>query len=307
MFDASSFLLLAAPEQPGTILLVAVIVTIIIGSGLLCFFLVTGRSTQARQIAAQSEAAQSFSDNSGPIRRYPATGEAYLPSEVAALGDPQYVHRYQSLAEQCHLGWLCGSSADKYPTYFSYRDAIVVVTPDSFTVIPWEEVTEFLHPVGFKASNGQKFVLTNDFTNYGELFVRFESEILLNMLPKAMAAIETGKEWIFEPFTELTFGDRFTALLNRPQLMAPLGISKQGLRYKDLNLAWSDVGSIQIIRHLHNGALCSTSLSIRKNWGLFPAMQFDFHSVPNSFLLTALLPYVCPQHLLVPAGAAGNN
>ncbi|MCI0357983.1 MAG: hypothetical protein L0211_05845 [Planctomycetaceae bacterium] len=305
MPDIATALLLAAPGQPGTILLVGIIVTVIIGSCFLCYFALTGSAEKARQITAQSAKVEFTGDNSGPIRRYPPTGSAYLPSGVASLGESQYVHRYESIAEQCHLGWLFGSSADKYPTYISYRDAIVVVAPEGFTVIPWEEVTEFLHPVGFKASNGQKFVLTNDFTNYGPLYERFQSEILLSVLPKALAAVEAGQEWVFEPFTELDFWGRFTAALNRPQLMAPLAIGKQGIRYKDQNLAWSDVSSIQLVKHLHNGALCSTSLVIHKNWAVFASMQFDFHSVANSFLLTELLPHVCPQHLLVPAGSQG--
>jgi hypothetical protein len=65
-------------------------------------------------------------------------------------------------------------------------------------------------------------------------------------------------------------------------------------------LAWDEVASIYLTNHLYNGALCSTTLSVRKNYGLLATMQFDFRTVPNSFLLTELLPYVCPQRLLVP-------
>jgi len=303
MFDPSSFVLLAAPAQPGTMLLVGVIVTVIIGSFFLCYFALMAPAQKARQIAEQSARIEASSDNSGPIRRYPATDGGYLPAAVTALGEPEYLHRYESFAEQCHLGWLFGSSADKFSTYISYESALVVVAPDAYTVIPWEEITEFLHTVGFRASNGQKFVIGPYFTNYGPLYVRFQSEILAHVLPQARAAIEEGKEWLFEPFTEATTGGIFVAAFSRPQLFAPLAISKQGIRYKDQELAWSEVGSIHLTRHLHNGALCSTTISIRKNYHLCASLQFDFVSVPNSFLLTELLPYVCPSHLLVPAGS----
>lgn len=239
---------------------------------------------------------------SGPIRRYPANPDGLVPDGVAALGEAQYLHRYESFAEQCHLGWLFGSSADKYPTYISYESAIVVVTPQEFTVIPWEEVTEFLHPTGFRASSGERHTLTNDFTNYGPLYERMQSEILANVLPKALMAVEEGKEWLFEPFTEPTAGSGFLTALGQPQLGGVLAVSTAGIRYKEQQLAWDDVASIKITNHLYNGALCSTTLSVRKNYGLFSTMEFDFRTVPNSFLLTELLPYVCPQRLLVPAG-----
>ncbi len=175
---------------------------------------------------------------SGPIRSYPTSPDGMVPSGVAALGEPEYLHRYESFAEQIHLGWLFGSSADKYPTYISYESALVVVTPQEFTVIPWEEITEFLHPTGFRASNGEKFTLTNDFTNYGELYVRFQKVILANVLPQALMAIEEGKEWVFEPFERLSRGDAFAAnLLGQPPLEGALALSTAGIRYKDQQLA----------------------------------------------------------------------
>jgi hypothetical protein len=236
---------------------------------------------------------------SGPIRRYPTNRDASLPAEVAALGEPEYVHRYESFAEQIHLGWLFGSSADKYPTYISYESALVVVTLDAYTVIPWEEITEFLQPVGFRASSGEKFTLTNDFTNYGPLYERMQAVVLTNVLPQALLALEEGNEWVFQPFDQPSKGDAFAgALLGQSLLEGALAISTSGIRYKDQMLAWDDVASIYVTNHLYNGALCKTTLSVRKNYGLFATMQFDFHTVPNSFLLTELLPYVCPQRLL---------
>ncbi len=304
MSDLSAFLLLALPEQPGTMLLVGTIVTVIIGSFFLCYFALTGSSDKARQIARQGAEFDFKNDNTGPIRRYAATG-GYLPVEVSTLGEPEYLHRYESFAEQCHLGWLFGSSADKHPTYISYDSALVVVTPEAFTVIPWEEITQFLHTVGFGASNGQKFTIGPDFTNYGPLYERLESEILASQLPEALESIAAGNEWVFEPFLPPTTGGMIASLIGRPQLMAPLAISQHGIRYKDQQLAWSDVGSIHLIRHMHNGAHCGTTLTVRKSWGLFAAMQFDFQTVANSFLLTELLPYVCPARLLVPGGSQG--
>jgi hypothetical protein len=240
---------------------------------------------------------------SGPIRRFPTNPDGSAPPEVASLGEAEYLHRYQSFAEQCHLGWLFGSSADKHPTYISYPSALVVVTPQEFTVIPWEEITEFLHPTGFRASNGEKFTLTNDFTNYYEIYTRLQEVILANVLPKALMAIEEGKEWVFEPFETLSRGESFAAnLLGQSMLEGSLALSTTGIRYKDQQLAWDDVASIYVTNHLYNGALCRTTLSVRKNYGMFSSMEFDFKSVPNSFLLTEMLPYVCPQRLLVAKG-----
>jgi hypothetical protein len=220
---------------------------------------------------------------------------------LASLGEAQYVLRYESLAEQCHLGWLFGSSADKYPTYLFYDSALVAVTPQEFAVIPWEEIVEFLHPVGFRTSTGEKFTLTNDFTNYFPYYERIQSEILTNVLPQALMALEEGKEWVFQPFDQPSAGDAWAgALLGQPLLGGALAISTAGIRYKDQMLAWDEVASIYLTNHLYNGALCSTTLSVRKNYGLLATMQFDFRTVPNSFLLTELLPYVCPQRLLVP-------
>jgi hypothetical protein len=284
-----------------------VIVAVIIGSIVLVYFGLRAPSEKLRLLTEESAQFESRHDHSGPIRRYPAACDGYVPTEVSLLGEPQYLHRFESFAEQCQLGWLFGSSADQHPTYISYDNALVVVTPEAYTVIPWEEITEFLHTVGFKASNGQKFGIGPDFTNYGPLYERLESEILASQLPKALAVIEAGQEWLFEPFTKATSGSRLFAALGQPQLSGPLAISRQGIRYGDKALAWSDVGCIHITRHLMNGAHCRTTLSVRKNWGLFSAMEFDFSSVANSFLLTELLPRVCPEHLLVPAGGQSAN
>src|SRR5262245_12699778 len=236
---------------------------------------------------------------SSPIRSYPVSHDNSVPAGLASLGEPQYIHRYQSFAEQCGLGWLFGSSADRHPTYISYASALVVVTPDAFTVIPWEEITDFLHPVAFRASSGQKYVIGPDFTNYGELYVRFQNEILANFLPKALIAIEEGKEWVFRPFSAPAAGGALMAALGQPQLAGELRVSTAGIRYKDQQLAWDDVANIHLTKHTQNGAICGTTLSIRKNYSLFATMQFDFRTLPNSFLLTELLPYVCPQRLLV--------
>ena len=70
---------------------------------------------------------------SGPIRHYPENPGGSVPAGVAALGNPEFVHRYQSFAEQCHLGWLFGGGAGKHPTYFSYSRALVVVSPQGGT------------------------------------------------------------------------------------------------------------------------------------------------------------------------------
>jgi hypothetical protein len=295
-----AFAPLLAAGGMGTILLVGMIVTIVGGGYLLGYIALTGTSDTWQQICQESEEFSRTTENSGPIRRYPAGGDGYLPAEVSALGDPVFLHRYQSLAEQCHLAWLYGSPGDKYPTYISYATALVVVTPDAFTVIPWEEITEFLHTVGFKASNGQKFVIGPDFTEYGPLFDRLEGEVLASQLPRALAALAHGQDWVFEPFTTATPGSRVLAMFGQSQLSAPLTISKAGLRYQDERLAWCDIGSIQVTRHLRHGTLCKTTLSVRKSYHLLAAMEFDFSSLPNSFLLTELLPHVCPPHLLVP-------
>ena len=237
---------------------------------------------------------------SGPIRSYPPTPDGSVPAGIAALGQPDFVHRFQSFAEQCHLGWLFGTSAHQHPTYISYERALAVVTPQAFTVIPWEEITEFLHTVGFKDSSGERYTVGPDFTDYFPLYTRLQNEILANVLPKALMAVEAGQEWVFEPFSPPTAGSSLAAALGQPQLAGALAVSTAGLRYKGELTAWDDVASIQVNRHLHNGALASTTLSVRKNYSLFSALNFDFKTVPNSFLLTELLPYVCPQRLLVP-------
>ncbi len=234
----------------------------------------------------------------GPIRRYPANPDYGPPLAVTALGEAEHLHRYQSFAEQCHLGWLFGSSSGKHPSYISFATALVAVTPESYTVIPWEEITEFLHTVGFRTSDGEKYVIGPDFTDYGALYVRFQNEILTNVLPKALMTIEEGKEWVFEPFDKPPPGSSLMAALGQPQLAGSLAISTNGIRYKDQLLAWDDVASLYVTKHRHNGALCSTVLSVRKNYSLFANLNFDFRTVPNSFLLTELLPYVCPQRLL---------
>src|ERR1044071_8736787 len=107
--------------------------------------------------------ALSDAGQAGPVCRYPANPDYGVPAAVAVLGEAEHLHRYQSFAEQCHLGWLFGSSAGKHPSYISYASALVAVTPESYTVIPWEEITEFLHTVGFRASSGEKFVIGPDF------------------------------------------------------------------------------------------------------------------------------------------------
>lgn len=235
----------------------------------------------------------------GPICRYSANPDYRLPSGVAALGEAEHVHRYQSFAEQCHLGWLFGGGAGKHPSYVSYASALVVVTPEDYTVIPWQEITEFIHTVGFRASSGEKYFVGPDFTDYFPLYTRLQQEILASQLPKALYEIEDGNEWRFEPFNPPPLGSALLAALGQPQLAATLAISVAGIRYGEQMLPWDDLASIYVTRHTRHGALCSTTLSVRKKYNLFAALTFDFKTVPNSFLLTELLPYVCPQRLLV--------
>ena len=235
----------------------------------------------------------------GPIRSISANPDYGLPAGIAALGEAEHVHKYESFAQQCHLGWLFGSGAGKHPSYVSYESALVVVKPDSYTVIPWEEITEFIHTVGFRASSGEKYFVGPDFTDYFPLYTRLQSEILRSQLPKALVAIEEGKEWVFAPFNPPEFGSSFMAALGQPQLIGPLAVSTTGIRYCEQLLKWDDVASLYVTRHTHHGALCSTTISVRKSYSLFATMTFDFKTVPNAFLLTELLPYVCPQRLLV--------
>ena len=117
--------------------------------------------------------------------------------------------------------------------------------------------------------------------------MRLQNEILANFLPKALVAIEEGKEWVFPPFAEQQPSGR------------ELAVSTAGIRYKGRQLAWDDVAGIHLTKHTHNGALCGTTLSVRKNYSLLATIKVDFRTLGNSFLLTELLPYVCPQRLLV--------
>lgn len=241
------------------------------------------------------------------IRRHRAANGA-TPPEIAALGQPRHVHAPQSIGQELTnlVASLFGQPpapppSDK-PTYLAFDNVLVAVLEGVYTVIPWDEITEFRHPLGFGISTGQKFAVGPDHKDYGVLYGKLQSTIDEVALPRAVAAIQAGKEVTFQPFRPLSNFDVIVAWLSNPlnpELLGPLTLTAESISYQGRSLAWRDIGSLELIHYQKGGLALYTALVVGRRGGLLSFWRFNLKSIPNETVLLGLLRRLVPKDVLV--------
>jgi hypothetical protein len=264
----------------------------------------------------RTDALTEMSGEAGPepgaetkVRRYQAAAGA-VPPEVAALGEPNHVHSPLSLGQELTnlIGGLFGRPpapppSDK-PTYLAFDDVLVAVFQGVYTVIPWDEITEWRHPLGFGISTGQKFMVGPDHKGYGILHDKLQRTIEDSVLPRAIAAIAAGEEITFRPFRPLAMWETAATWLSNPlnpDLLGPLRISAQSISYLGETLPWRDIGSLELIHYQRSGFALYTALLIGRRGGFLSLWRINLKSVPNDSVLLALLRRLAPKDVLVVA------
>jgi len=298
---------LLAAAKPADIALTAAIVAVIVISPVV---VLVGGLMQRRRTQVLIDTSGQFEPAlpvEGPVRRYHAPAGA-VPPEVAALGEPTHVHAPQSIGQELNnlVGSLFGKPpapprSDK-PTYLAFDDVLVAVHNSVYTVIPWDEIAEWRHPLGFGISSGERFIVGPDHTDYGILHDKLQRAIQEHVLPRALAAIEAGGELTFRPFRPLSTWDLGAAWISNPlnpDLLGPLTISARSISYLGQTLAWRDVGSLQLVQYERSGFTLYTALLIGRRGGFLSLWRINLNSVPNDSVLLVLLRRLVPKDVLV--------
>jgi hypothetical protein len=168
----------------------------------------------------------------------------------------------------------------QFPGYLIYRQALVIVEGNLFTVVPWSALTELNHPRTLVAGPGEKFELSNITGDLGRLYDAVQSRLRDRLMTPALAALENG----------------------RPVRFGPVGVSTAGLYYGGQTLEWSQVARMVINIHIRQGIQSKRTLALWRHHGLSAWCEIDLNNVPNDWFLLDLVKRVCPPHLLVPAG-----
>jgi hypothetical protein len=159
-------------------------------------------------------------------------------------------------------------------SYVVFRDALVVVRNDLFTVVPWTAIHALNAPRVIVTSDGQEFPLGFHLHCAGMLYERIRSELAERLVPAALNVLQSGGA--------LTFG--------------PLTLNQLALGYKGKTLLWTHVGSITIPPTVYG--VGGGTMTIRAEGSLWPWGLLSLHNVPNPWLLLEVLRRICPMHLL---------
>jgi hypothetical protein len=298
---------LLAAAKPADIVIVSVVVAIIVITPLtvVTFALMQNQKTQTLHDSWGKEAVEL--PPGSRVRRY-RPAEGVVPPEVAALGQPTQVHEHETLGRALSNaigGWFgqvpAPPPSDK-PTYLAYDQALVAVYQGVYTVIPWDEITEFRHPLGFGISTGQKFPVCAEWKDYGALYDKVNVVIDELVLPRVLETIASGGEAVFRPFYPMKEWETWAAWLGNPldpDLLGPLIITRQAITYQGKTLPWNELGSLEQIHYRRNGMHLYTALKIGQRGGLLSLWRMNLNSVPNASVLLALFQRLAPRDVLV--------
>jgi hypothetical protein len=244
------------------------------------------------------------------IRHCHGTAEA-LPGEVAELGRPRSVHppgaiaaiirEYRSVLLAASvimviapfflvpsvglalllvslLGLVVGGvtfllSRSPSIAFMVYRDVLVAVEGNSFTIVPWGEIVEFCIDTGFKTSEGR------DYSLHGFPRVSQRSVLMHTLMDRvrdcrlvpAVAAVRNGQTLDFGPFAVNARAISHLGTVVRWEEITKMNLRGPGQRALIFNI---------------RGALLPWTCSLE--------------GVPNDFLLVDVIKQVCPEHLRVP-------
>jgi hypothetical protein len=156
-----------------------------------------------------------------------------------------------------------------------YRDVLVVVEGDDFTVVPWGAVASVTTGEDFATTDGRKFSL-HDFTpveGARALAQTIQERVRDRLVSEALETIERGGSAVFGPFT----------------------VNATAIGYKGKTLLWEQVSHLSIQAPHRRG------LNVGADGALL-TWSCSFEGVPNDFVLLEVIRKVCPKRLLVPLG-----
>jgi hypothetical protein len=179
---------------------------------------------------------------------------------------------------QCWCAWWRGDIG-KGPdqAYLIYPEALVLLKPESFALVRWDEITALLSPKNqgdyqVATADGRTLAIGRQFKDYSNLIASVATRAGDRIVPPLRCALESGETIAFGPFN----------------------ISGKTIGYKGKVLPWDRVSLIR----LETGQL-GRRLRIRASGSLLPWCFCNLDTVPNGVFLPDLLRVVCPARLLV--------
>jgi hypothetical protein len=200
------------------------------------------------------------------VNTYRGTAQS-VPLEVIELGEAHHLHKSLS---QVRLPF---TRAPKTPTYIVFKQAVVLVQGDDFTVIPWSALQEVNANDTIVTTDGQQFELARNVANFKRLHEKLQRRVRERALPPLLDKLNTG-DWV-------TFG--------------PVAFCRREIRHEDKKLPWNALSGLVILTQAGTGKrrLLIRAQGISGFWA-----EVQLHSVPNDWLMIELLQQVAPPHLL---------
>ncbi|MCI0458054.1 MAG: hypothetical protein L0Z62_13905 [Gemmataceae bacterium] len=181
----------------------------------------------------------------------------------------------------CVVGTLAGIAAIASPwfdlgrlrTYLVFRDALVVVQGDDFTVIPWDAFAELNPSRDLVTTDRRQYRLPWYVRDADRLHRAVLNRVTQHLLPGVLGTLREGGEVVF----------------------GPLKVGVVGVVYQGRMLPWLDVAQLAITTNVKG-----RYLHIHERGALFTWCKVHLERIPNDFLLLEVLKRVCPAHLLIP-------
>jgi hypothetical protein len=201
------------------------------------------------------------------VNTYQGTKDS-VPPEVFELGDATMLH---GPVKRSFLGRMFQGPPP--PTYIIFKQALVIVIGDDFTVIPWSAIAELNSNYTLKTLDGQTFRLATEVEHFPKLFARLQKRIRERWLPPLAAEVDAGGF--------ITFGE--------------FSLSRTEVAHEGRTLPWEAIGSVQIWSDPagRQRRLIIREIDSRSSW-----CQVDLNRTPNDWLLIEVLQRLCPPHLL---------
>jgi hypothetical protein len=159
--------------------------------------------------------------------------------------------------------------APPIPTYVVYRDALLIVLGNDFTIIPWKVVTNFHLDHGITTSDDHHFVLSTQVQGWRHLVQKVQEHIAAEQLPVAQEMVAAGLTAIFGPF----------------------GVTNTALTCESKTVPWEQLTKVIVQPDAHGG-----TLEIRAQDRVWCRSKLDF---PNEFIFVEMLKRLCQPHAVV--------
>lgn len=181
----------------------------------------------------------------------------------------------------CLAGVLCValpflSARATSVAFMVYRDVLVAVEGNSFTIIPWANIPEFCLGADFKTSEGRDYPLpdANAVSDGAVLIQALMDRVRDCRVLPAVTAVRSGET--------VTFG--------------PFAVNAQAIGHAGRVERWDEMTRLTL------PGPTQRDLVIQMRGALVP-WTCSLEGVPNAFVLLDVIKQVCPPHLRAPARA----